>query len=217
MKFQPRMGLSTGRGILVLIAAPALAGLVTVQPAHALAPPLLPHLAPASLDPAGTKMVVTDPLSNFQKSCAWDLNCSDGATPYTHSTDEDALGRLGGWMVVAQWNGRHGRQMTFILFGSAYDTAAHGQAAAADYQAQLTSPRFQMKHFPCPVSVTAVDSHTFCARYHDRSLLGGHYFSLSASEGSIEIELLSFANTRFNDFRRDTFAQAQAALGGITD
>lgn len=202
--------------ILVLIVVLTLAGLGTTQPAHAFAPPLLPHLPPASLYPAGTKMVVTDPLSNFQKSCAWDLNCSDGATPHTHSRDEDSLGRIGGWMVVAKWDGRHGRQMTFILFGSSYDTPAHAQAAAADYYTQLTSSRFQMKYFSCPPSVTGTDSHQYCARYHDRSAIGGHYFSLSASEGSIEMELLSFANTRFQDFRRYTFGQAQTVLGGYT-
>jgi hypothetical protein len=198
----------------ILVAALALVGLAATHPAHASTTPALPVQPPAALYPAGTKIAVTDPLSNFQKSCLWNLNCSDGASPVTHSRDEDALGRLAGWLVFADWHGKHGQQMTFTLFGSSYATPAQAQAAAADYQAHLTGRRFGLTPFRCPRSVTSADGKRYCARFHDHSPIGGHYFSLAASQGTIEIELLSYANARYDDLRRFTFAQAQAAIGG---
>lgn len=200
------------RRVVNLIVALALLGLGATHPVRASAAPLLPHKPPGTLYPAGVRIAVTDPLSNFQKSCLWDLDCADGATPVTHSRDEDALGRLGGWLVFAEWDGPHRRQMTFTLFGSSYDTPAHAQAAAADYQTQITGHRWRLTAFPCPPSSAGPYTSQYCARYHDHSAIGGHYFSLSMTEGALEIELLSYANTRFHALRRFTFAQARAAM-----
>jgi hypothetical protein len=205
------------RSFLTLLAALPILGFVTSHPVHAAPVVSLPHQPPATLYPTGSKIVVTNHLSNFQKSCSWDLDCSNGATPVAHSHDEDTLGRLRGWLVFAQWQGKHGKQMTFTLYGSAYDTPAHAQAAAADYQAQLTGPHFKLTAFPCPSSLNTVASRPYCARYHDHSAIGGHYFSLAAAQGTREIELLAYANTRYPTLRHLTFAQGEAALAQSTE
>ena len=197
-----------------LLATLPLLAILATSPVHATPARAVPHQPPASLFPTGSRIVVTKPLSNFQKSCTWDLDCSNGATPLAHSHDEDALGRLGGWLVFAAWQGPHNQQMTFTLYGSSYDTPAYAQAAAADYQAQLTGPRFKLSAFPCPSLLSRRVRHSVCARYHDHSVLGGHWVTIAAAQGTVEIELFSYANTRYAALRHDTVAQALTALGG---
>lgn len=194
---------------------PAVLGLValgSMRPAVASAPPLLPRQPSAALYPAGTTLRVTSPLSNFQKSCLWDLDCIEGGTPRTHTQDEDALGRVGGWLSFAEWDGKRRQQMTFTLFGSTYATPRQAATAAADFNAQLTGKGFGLSPFRCSSFVTGTDARQYCARYHEHAPIGGRYFSVGASEGTQEIELVSYANTRYQAFKRVTLALAQSAM-----
>src|SRR5437763_16042856 len=145
------------RWFLVPVSVLALVELVSAPTAHAGPVPPLPQQPAASLYLSGTRVKVTDHLSNSRKSCQWNLDCVDGL-PRTHTQDEDALGRVGGWMSFAEWDGKQRRQMTFTLYWSAYATPDQAAAAAADFDAQLTGKRFGLSPFSCPSFVTGTDA-----------------------------------------------------------